>query len=242
MDLPRFFDKFFTHPDVQPYLAHTHTTTDWDKDWEYYNQFFAELSQQVDVLIPYENTNPYIIFNEENTPKLQFKDLPPLDNIIHQRAKGSILVMHTAVFGDEEDDMGHSCLLVFDVESGTQEFVNPCGFYRDDYVGLATRMSYTSLVEGFTPRNVMQPFAGYTVQHVFENERAVYGGTCGMMCVVLGLVVGEFECSGREAVDALVKQYLHRHKDAHHVLQHMITWYHHGFLESHEQLKVPIVV
>jgi hypothetical protein len=241
MDLPGFFSKFFAHPDVQLYLANGHVA-DWSRDWQYYNQFFAELSQRVDVLIPYENTNPYIIYNEEHTPKLQFKDLPPLDHIIYQRTKGSILLMHVGVFWDEEDGMGNSCLLVLDVDSGVQEFVNPCGFYKDDYMGLAVRMSYTSLVDGFNPVNVMQPIAQYSVQHVFENEAAVYGGTCGVMCVLLGVVIAQFECSGRETVDAIVKHYLHRHKDAHHELQQMITWYHHGFLESHEGLKVPIVM
>lgn len=241
MDLQGFFDRFFTHPDVKTCVDKGYVK-DWDRDWEYYNQFFAELSQTVDVLIPYENTNPYIIYNEEMVPKLQFKNLPPLERIIYQRTKGSILLMHVAVFRDEEDDMGHSCLLVFDTETHTQEFINPCGFYRDDYMGLAVRMSYTSLVPGFTAVNVMQPFAKSTVQYVFENEAAVYNGTCGVMCVLLGLLIAQYECSGRDVVDAVVKQYIHRHKDAHQVLQRVITWYHHGFLESHDGLKVPIVV
>jgi hypothetical protein len=175
MDVPGFFDKFFEHPAVKTYIDKGYVA-DWDRDWECYNQFFAELSQQVDVLIPYENTNPYIMYNEERTPKLLFKDLPPLDNIIYQHTKGSIPLMHVGVFRDEEDDMGHSCLLVFDVDSGVQEFVNPCGFYKDDYVGLAVRMSYTSLVDGFSHVNVMQPFAQYSMQYVLRTKQRFIGG------------------------------------------------------------------
>jgi hypothetical protein len=43
MDLPVFFNAFFSHPAVAPFVANG-TPADWDRDWEYYNQFFAELS------------------------------------------------------------------------------------------------------------------------------------------------------------------------------------------------------
>jgi hypothetical protein len=189
MDLPAFFNAFFSHPDVTPFMANG-TPADWDRDWEYYNQFFAELSQRMEVLIPYENTNAYITYNDQQAPKLQFHNLPDLQQIISNRSKGSILLMHIGVFSHHDDDMGHSCLLVWDVEDGGQWFVDPCGYLED--AGVSQRMSYTSLVEGFTPFSIMSAFPLGTVQYVLEHEGAAFKGTCGISCIIIAIIVVYF--------------------------------------------------
>lgn len=115
--------------------------------------------------------------------------------------------------------------------------MDPCGYFGDD--GVSQRMSYTALVEGFTPFSIMSAFARGTVQYIFEHEGVGYGGTCGISCIIIAIIIIYSGGTAAEAVEAVRKQYIHRHQEANSVLDNMVTWYHHGFLQHHGPILLP---
>jgi hypothetical protein len=215
----------------------------WDRDWEYYNIFFAELSHKVDKLIPFTNTNAYITFSESQTPCLQFIDMPCIDDIINNRTKGDILLMHIAVFDDANSENGHSCLLKFDAIDFTQEFIDPCGFFADR--GISQRMIYTALSDGFTPSSSIQRFEFETPQHVLEHETTIFKDTCGIVCVVLGLSIAyssDSTMSFKDVSKLILREFKGRPAAADAFMSKVIKWYHHFFIESDVPLMVPALM
>jgi hypothetical protein len=103
-------------------------------------------------------------------------------------------------------------------------------------------MTYTSLLEGYTPYSVWAPFARETPQYILEHVDARHAGICGLTCVIIGIIIASYHCSPKEAVDAIKKHYIHRHQEANNLLNNIVSWYHHGFINSNSALQVPIVV
>ena len=221
MAASRFFDEFFDDPVVFQYASEEPPTI-LDADWDQYNEFFCDLSREVDILIPFDNTNAIATYNKDQAPWLQFHDMPDLEHIICNRDKGRVLMMHIAVFESFESDVGHSCLLLFDTDTCTQEFIDPCGYYGDN--GISQRMKYYSLLDGYHCVSKIRNFNHQTVQHLFESRGSRWHGLSGLMCVLLGL-------SYIYGID-MRQVYMMQQDDVRAVLENLISWFHHGFLQG----------
>lgn len=132
---------------------------DWDDDWELYNQFSSQLSQESSNLIPYRNTNPYIMMSKKpdtleivstvhNFDEMEFQQvIQEYDN-----AKNSkYLVLHMSVWFFEESNIGHSCLFIFCPRTKIQWFFEPYG--RLDSI-LWKMWNARPLITGFTPMGI----------------------------------------------------------------------------------------
>lgn len=232
MDLDSFFTWFFKHQHVKPY---THQKRqDWNRDWEFYNQIFAEMSDKIEGLIPYENANVYIT----TKPSLQFHNLPDIKKIIDESILGEIMIMHISIYETIADSYGHSCLLVFDTRRKLQIYFDPASFFADG--SISQRMRFTSLVEGYSPWSVIQSFDYMTPQAVLQHENSPYKDTCGVVCLLVGLATAYIGSDIGEVVNEFYCWLRHDRYKADNLLSNCISWYENMFILRNGEYEFPM--
>lgn len=162
--------------------------TQWDDDWEYYNEFSSQLSKESPHLIPFENTNGYVLTTTCPTTlrqEVSFKniDFTKLTNTLEEYdGTSKHLIMHVSLWSLDTTSFGHSCLFVFCPKSHVQWFFEPSGI---TYTLAWRHLSSQPLVEGYTP-------CGITPCHAFQTHvEGIIGARqntiCGIICSLVNL-------------------------------------------------------
>ncbi len=164
----------------------------WDDDWEYYNQFSSQLSQESHHLIPYNNTNGYLVLTK-NPETLQYEvethdiDAMELKRSIETYAEFCndevrLLVTHVSIWCLGVDNIGHSCLFIFCPKTHTQWFFDPSGAINTEFWGI---LSSHVLLEGYLPRGICPcPDFQINLEGIIGAKR---GTVCGLICSLVNL-------------------------------------------------------
>lgn len=161
---------------------------EWDNDWEYYNQFCSQLSHESSNLIPYKNTNGYIVVSK-NPNDLELEvTTHSIDKLTLQttlkRYEGMsrYLVLHVSVWCYEESRVGHSCLYIMCPNSKVQCFFDP---YGGIHTSLWKVLSGKPLLEGFDAHGIC-PCWGFQTR-IEELIGARPNSICGLVCSIVTL-------------------------------------------------------
>lgn len=164
----------------------------WDDDWEYYNQFSSQLSQESPYLIPYKNTNGYLVLTK-NPETLQYEvethdiDTNELQRILEAYAvlcndDMRLLIMHVSIWYLGVNNIGHSCLFIFCPTTHTQWFFDPSGSVHTDFWRL---LSSNVILEGYSPKGICPcPNFQINVEGIIGAEEDTI---CGLICSIVNL-------------------------------------------------------
>jgi hypothetical protein len=160
----------------------------WNDDWEYYNQFSSQLSKESSNLIPYDNTNAYMLITKNpESLELQVK-LYDLDTNILEKTMMSYmdtpryLVLHVSMWCLDTDNIGHSCLFILCSRTRTQWFFDPSGAYNTE---LWQQMSSFAILPRYSTKYV-SPLKDFQIQ-MEDIVGAERNSTCGLICCLVNL-------------------------------------------------------
>jgi hypothetical protein len=231
-NLDDFFTWFFGHHEVKPYT--NPSKKEWNRDWEFYNQIFAEMSNHIEGLIAYKNPNIYIT----TKPTLQFHNLPDINKIIEDSIFGEILMLHVSLYETNLDDCGHSCLLIFDSRLKLQIYFDPAAYFADG--GISQRMRYTSLVDNYSSWSIIMPFEYMTPQAVLEYDGSPFKDTCGIVCLLVGLATAYTATDIGKVVNGFYYWLRYDRRRSTELLSNCISWYENMFIARDENYMFPM--
>lgn len=192
----QYVRAFFEAHGLQSY-NHTRTLT-WDDDWEYYNEFSFQLSKESPHLIPFDNTNGYVLITtcpttlrqEISVKNIDFAKLS--DTLKEYDGTPKHLVMHLSLWCLDTTSIGHSCLVIFCLKNRAQWFFDPSGV--TDTVAWRY-LSSQPLVEGFTAHGIIPCHAFQTnVENIIgARQNTICGVICSLVNLQLALSYVEIE-------------------------------------------------
>lgn len=184
--LLRQLNVFFAKK-IDPH-SHISCMNEWDDDWEYYNQFSSQLSQESSHLIPYQNSNGYIIVSKNpDNLHLEVKTHDLHEDMLQKTMYDyddlpCYLVIHVSIWCFEEWNIGHSCLFIFCPRTKVQWFFDPNGsMYSAVWQALETR----PLIKGFEPKCIC-PCCGFQTK-LEQIIGAKHDSICGIICSLINL-------------------------------------------------------